>query len=680
MQGARGSINHFTKEMIEMAVRLWSRSSISLIDVRYKLIHPDKPMVNYKLPTSTLVYTHGGTASIKLDRIFYQAGRFGIFHGGKGTELSIHPTDTSLEMYMVMYKSETAPFYKRELHRLLEQINPFIQVYGFSPENPVFFMEKCRSMYEHWNRESAQNHFYAKITLYQLIYEIYKELEQGHIHYFEPDYVELVKQYLDQNHTEPVSIERLAEMLPISRSLLSKLFRKREQKSLQAYLNEKRLEAAKRYLQKPNVTIQEVAIGCGFTDELNLNRMFKKYIQMTPSDYRRKMIDNFTKNGIDNNSHHLYNERELDRLAKTTGDGELSMFGQTRSKELFLAAAISLMLLLSACTSAAPTNTSSPSSAPAQSQAQATSSAEAKETETVAPTRVVKTEHGDVEVPADPQRIVYLVGNNVGDILPFGKTVVGVDKYGDPSERPEEWIQQWGQFVSAVKVVPGDDLEAIMALEPDLIIGSPTWSSSSIEQLSKIAPTIFYNEMAALEERMNFFGEVFGMPERASELIAQYRAKVEAAKQRLIDAGLYDKKIAFLQGVEDGTPGLQGDKTRGIIYEDLGMHAPESIEKEFFNRGTPKSEGYYSPISLEVIDQYLTEAGIIAYSNFDPTIEGLEAKLSSVSIWNTIPAVREKNIMFYPISDTLNDYDYASRIVSLDTFVDALLELPIAQK
>lgn len=162
---------------------------------------------------------------------------------------------------MVLYKSESAPFYKREIRRLLEHMNPFVQTYGFSPENPVFFLEKFRSMHEHWSGSSEQNLFYAKIVLYQLVHEIYRELERGNIRFFETDYVELVKQYLDRHYTEPVSIHQLSESLPISRSLLGKLFRKREQKSLQAYLNEKRLESAKRYLQNPGLTMQQVALG-----------------------------------------------------------------------------------------------------------------------------------------------------------------------------------------------------------------------------------------------------------------------------------------------------------------------------------------------------------------------------------------------------------------------------------
>lgn len=108
------STNHFTKEMIDMAVRLWTRSSISLIDVRYKLLHPDKPIQSYRMPTSMLVYTCGGTANVKLDHTLYQSERFGIFHGGKGTELSIHPTSRSLETYMVLYRAETPPFTKEK--------------------------------------------------------------------------------------------------------------------------------------------------------------------------------------------------------------------------------------------------------------------------------------------------------------------------------------------------------------------------------------------------------------------------------------------------------------------------------------------------------------------------------------------------------------------------------------
>jgi len=147
-----------------------------------------------------------------------------------------------------------------------------------------------------------------------------------------------------------------------------------------------------------------------------------------------------------------------------------------------------------------------------------------------------------------------------------------------------------------------------------------------------------------------------------------------------VDFGLNDKKIVFLQEVEEGTPGLQGDKTRGIIYEDLGMRATEKVENEFFNRENPKAEGYYAPISMEVIGDYLGEADIIAYTVFDANVEALQQRLKETAIWNGLPAVKKGNVIFYSIQDTLNDYDYASRMVTLDTIVNAMVDLPIAKK
>jgi len=673
-------LNHYLpKEMLEASIQLWMRSSIDIVDVRLQRLKPNT-YVHKKLPTSMFIYTQGSAASVTLNHISYQSRRFGIFHGGRGAELFVKSIDAELEVYMILYKAST-PFYRRDIHRLLEHINPFIQSYGFAPENPVFFIEKLHEMMKKWNSNEKLNQFNTKVILYQTVHYIFMEQKQGSVQYFEPDYVGNVKKHLDEHYHEQISIHTIAQMLPISRSLLTKLFKKREKKSIQEYLNEIRLEAAKKHLEKSNVTIQEIALGCGFVDELNLNRMFKKYYQMTPRDYKRKMMGNFTNCDIDNGSQTPYNDKGLERLAKSTGDGELSMFGQIRRKETMLAVAASLMLLLSACASNAPVNQQSSLNVnTTQTQIQDASNSKIKGAEQVKQTRIVQTLSGEVEVSLDPQRIVYLVGNNVGDILPFGKTIVGVDIYGDPANRPEEWKQAWGKQLDGVKLVAGNNLESILELEPDLIIGSHTWASSSIEQLNKIAPTIFYNEMATMEERMTLFGEVFGMDEQAKTFITQYQEKVEAAKQRLVNAQIDDKKIVFLQEVESGTPGLQGDKTRGIIYEDLGMQAPDKVESDFFNRRNPNTEGYYAPISMELVGDYLNEADIIAYNVFDAKVEEIQQQLKESAIWNAIPAVQKGNVLFYSINDTLNDYDYASRIVSLDTFLNAMLELSIAKK
>jgi len=59
---------------------------------------------------------------------------------------------------------------------------------------------------------------------------------------------------------------------------------------------------------------------------------------------------------------------------------------------------------------------------------------------------------------------------------------------------------------------------------------------------------------------------------------------------------------------------------------------------------------------------------MIAYTVFDTKVEALQQRLKETAIWNEIPAVKKGNVLFYLINDTLNDYDYASRIVSLDSY------------
>ncbi|MFC4303727.1 AraC family transcriptional regulator [Cohnella boryungensis] len=693
----RGSSKYFTKEMIADAVRLWTRLSISLIDVRFQLIQPDTPIHKYTMPTSMLVYTYGHSANVKLDNAIYRSERFSLFHGGKGTELCIDPCGGCLEVYMVLYKAETPPFYRKELLRLLEQANPFTQLYGYSPENPIFFVDRLQTMHSCWQRESAINQFNAKVILYQLMHEIYKDLEKRGIQFLRTDIIASAKHYLDEQFTQPISIQAIADRLSISGSQLSRLFKRREQKSLQEYLNQKRLDAARAHLLITDATIKEIAAGCGFMDEINLIRMFKKYYKMTPSDYRKKNATDMRDCDIDNDSQRHYNDEGLAKLAKSTGDGEFWMFGQTKSKEMILAAALSLMLLLTACASNTPSNTSSPSPTSAQSHDQATPSAEAKGTEAAPQTRIVATKAGNVEIPADPKRIVVQSMFAVGDILPFGKSIVGIDKYfkefSDLEVWEEHWNQynkqgvwekQWDQALGDVEFIALENVEGILALEPDLIIARMDGLDEKlIEQYQKIAPTLFYDARnMTMEESMDFMGDIFGMPERAEELKKAYAANIEKAKKRLTDAGLIDKKVVFIQGVEGKSPSIHGDKNRALVYDILGMHAPEIVESKYFSAKNAEAEGsgYSTSISLEVLPEYVSEADIIAYTFFDESAEAAKAKLAEVPLWAELPAVKNGNVYYYSVNDTMMNYDYASHLITLDTFVDGLLRLPIAKE
>lgn len=82
------NIHIFTPEMLEKMAYIWTRSSISLIDVRHQSIYPAQPLRQYKMPSSMLVYAYGGIANVQLNEAIFSMERFGLFHGGKGTTLA----------------------------------------------------------------------------------------------------------------------------------------------------------------------------------------------------------------------------------------------------------------------------------------------------------------------------------------------------------------------------------------------------------------------------------------------------------------------------------------------------------------------------------------------------------------------------------------------------------------
>lgn len=646
-------IRYYTPEMVDVAMKIWMRSAVSLIDIRFRTIQRNSPLENYLLPANMFIYTHGAPVSILLNQEPYRTERYGLCHAGKGSLLSIAPVETDVDAFMILYKADAPPFYKRNLRKLMATVNPFNQLYGFAPTNPIFFVEKFHHMLESWNTKASMDQFYAKVLLYQVVHHVYVELKKGDIRYMEPDYVEWVKEYLNRHFTEPISLQALSDRLPINRSVLARMFRKRENSSMQEYLIKKRIEAAKAYLVETNASIQEVAYGSGFTDEFNMIRMFRRYVQVSPGEYRRKRSMNCINKDIDNNYQSLYNDGGLDDLVNYDRDGEYSMFGQLRNKQMIVAAALCLMLLLSACSAGTTTNNGSAASqTPIQTQQvkETSDGGNAAEKQT----RIIKTVLGDVEVPTNPQRVVvqYLMG----DVLSLGITPVGVsDAYEGAAFR-----EMVSDSVS-LGGVQSWDAESVMMLAPDLIL---VISEEDARKFSKIAPTVFipHGEMTQ-DERVTFIGEVLNRQEEAVAAIQAYRSNLEQAKAKLANAGFDEYTASVFESIDDASMAVHGDKygAGSIVYASLNLNAPEAVQTNILD-----NESYSEPVSFEVLPAYTGD--FIVRNVFEGMVD-----LSGNAIWNSLPAVQNDRVIEMEFG--LNYYsDIYSATAQINHVTDSLLQ------
>ena len=86
---------------------------------------------------------------------------------------------------------------------------------------------------------------------------------------------------------EPIEIKSLADQAGLSVSQLNRRFRARYQMSPSEYLQRVRIHEACRLLTDTDESIAEVAHDTGFYDQAHLTRTFKKWRDMTPSEFRR---------------------------------------------------------------------------------------------------------------------------------------------------------------------------------------------------------------------------------------------------------------------------------------------------------------------------------------------------------------------------------------------------------
>lgn len=101
--------------------------------------------------------------------------------------------------------------------------------------------------------------------------------------------INLAAQYIRKNIGEALSVTAIAEYVNLTPEHLTRLVKKKTGYSLKEYLTHERLEAAKMLLRTTTLSVTTVSSHVGYDNYNNFTRIFKKYEDCTPSEYR-KMI------------------------------------------------------------------------------------------------------------------------------------------------------------------------------------------------------------------------------------------------------------------------------------------------------------------------------------------------------------------------------------------------------
>ena len=95
-----------------------------------------------------------------------------------------------------------------------------------------------------------------------------------------------VNKYLRRHLSESITVDALAKSLCRGRSRLSTDFKKETGENLSVYLLKQKVEEGKRLLRYTDKASAEIALYLGFSSQSHFLRTFKKYVGLTPGEYR----------------------------------------------------------------------------------------------------------------------------------------------------------------------------------------------------------------------------------------------------------------------------------------------------------------------------------------------------------------------------------------------------------
>ncbi|MBW4081912.1 AraC family transcriptional regulator [Paenibacillus sp. S150] len=647
-------------------ILLWNHAYIDIIDIRRSSFSGGAADIRYKLPASAYLYVIHGSGKLLVDEIIHEFRSASIVHGGKGTVIEILRTEEALEYYLILYKSILALPARNNLLALMERCDSFNQQYIFVPGNPLPLFDRLSTMFREWQKGGELEHLQVKALFYQWVHELLWQLHARNIEPLRPDPLEHALRYMQEHYNEPITLEKLAEAVGSSPRTLTRLYRIRLQTSPAQYLIRIRMERALELLLHTEASLYDIAVAVGYPDGYYFGRMFKKYYGASPVKYKNSLRNAerwpempSAVARYDIAAEDLLRYIDYDNHYQYKTEGASFMFRNAKPS-LLLTLMLCFTILLSACSSGTANTSASTTNAPAVSPSASASAAAAPESPAAdAQTRTISTVKGDIEVPANPQRVVVLY--LLGDVLALDVKPVGVSDVSEGAAFEEELkdVQKLGSWFEASP-------EVILSLDPDLIIVP---SEETYQALHEIAPTVLvpYEKMTA-EERVSFIGQVLGKEGQATALFDAFHAKVEESKQKLQEAGILDRTISIMEGGKDRSMSVVASKQFGrgsqVIYEYLGMKAPGIIQQKIDTATGADGES----VSFEVLAQYSGDY------IFRSSYEGM-ADLTRDPIWNSIPAVKEGRLL--EIDFGLAYYsDIYSLNAQLDYIVQSLLAAP----
>jgi AraC-like DNA-binding protein/ligand-binding sensor protein len=106
----------------------------------------------------------------------------------------------------------------------------------------------------------------------------------------EPPVITRAKEFIQEHQTENLRLGHVAKAVNTSTFYFCKMFKKVTGINFTDYLSRVRIEKSKNLLLNPNLRVSEIAFEVGFQSLTHFNRVFKKILGQSPTEYRAQLL------------------------------------------------------------------------------------------------------------------------------------------------------------------------------------------------------------------------------------------------------------------------------------------------------------------------------------------------------------------------------------------------------
>jgi ferric hydroxamate transport system substrate-binding protein len=243
-------------------------------------------------------------------------------------------------------------------------------------------------------------------------------------------------------------------------------------------------------------------------------------------------------------------------------------------------------------------------------------------------------------------RTVGLEWNVVEHLVSLGVMPVGVADvkgYGN-------WVKAeplTGE-VTDVGVRGEPSVEAIAALDPDLVVATTDLPEAAVSQLEAIAPVLVVRAADAadgigqMRRNLELIAQATGKQAEAATLLADFDAALAEGRAALAAAGLAGRPFAFSDGYLDGGQVSIRPFTEGSLVESV------SQELGLVNAWKLEGDPDYGLATTDV--EGLTTLGDVEFVYYANDADGGDAytALAGNAVWESLPFVQNGNVTRLP--------------------------------